>query len=1061
MNSLELPVPSACPAEDRLFAYSLGQLGEAESAELTGHVASCSQCCEAIAAATARSRSGESGAEREPERAAQPPAEDHELAAGSTIGRFFLLNRLGAGGMGVVWAAYDPQLDRKVALKFVRADAIGPASSEASRNILARFAREAKAMARVSHPNVIAVHDVGTTGEQLYIAEEFIRGMELSHWLAARTRSPQEIVGVFLQAARGLAAAHAAGIIHRDFKPANVLVGDDGRVRVVDFGLARSISEGDEESAPGNPALLPAPTLTSSLTQPGVPLGTPFYMSPEQYQGAPADARGDQFSFCVSLYEALFGEKPFPARTYYELANKVTQGQIQPIPRGNKTPVWLREVVLRGLRPDKEDRFASMPELIAALEKDPGAGVRTRIGIAGAALVGLCVFVLGLYQLRQRAQLCHGGDSLLAAVWNPQRQAQAGQAFLATRLPFAQFEWTRVEEGLSNYGRGWAAQHVEACEATRLRGEQSEEVLDLRMLCLAQHLQELKAAVELFTAADNQVVERAVQVVSALSPLNECADVETLKAPVRPPKDAETRSKVEQVRGTIAKAKALEESAKYAEGRAVAEGALSSANAIAYEPLRAEALVQLGELQERSRTDALAQKTLEEAFYSAESCRDDAVASRATLDLIDAIGWDQARPADALAWERLEKAVLARSNDRPLDSARLHRSLGSLLDAQGKYEEALVELRQARAIARQADGRDDPALSRGRSDIGLVLWHQGKQPEALAEFQRLLAAQEKSLGPDHPDVAALHNNIGIIYSEQGKPEEAEAELRRALAIKEKALGPDHPDVGINHANLGKTLVQRGRLPEAIAELHRALGIQEKSLPPNHPDLALTLTDLGVALWRQGHLDEALVALRRALAIELATLGPEHDVVADAYGNIANILSEQGKNDEALAEFRRVAAIHEKALGPDHPRVANDYSNLGSILNTENRTEEAMVELGRALTIQEKILGPDHPDTAMTEGNIGELDLKRRLYKKAVEHLGHAVFILEAKAPDPMVLGEFHFYLAQAHWAAKDDRGRAVALAETARSDYSKLPARHKEIAEIDAWLAGHRRSPSR
>ncbi len=338
------------PAEDKLFAYSLGQLSDTEADTLTGHVAACSVCCEAIAAAAARSRPAEAGRDAPTWHSGDARGPEVALAAGQRIGRFFLLNRLGAGGMGVVWAAYDPQLDRKVALKFVRADAIGVATSAAGRNILERFAREAKAMAQVSHPNVIAVHDVGTTGEQLYIAEEFIRGSELSHWLAASPRSSRRSSA---SSSRPRASRRRAR--RGDHPPrlqARQRVGRRRRPRAGGGLRPRALARGWRRGAraagssrppSGHAALARAHPARCSIRH-------QLYV-PEQYQGTPSDARGDQFSFCVSLHEALYGERPFAATTYYELATKVTQGQAQPIPKGSKVPAWLREVVLRGLRP--------------------------------------------------------------------------------------------------------------------------------------------------------------------------------------------------------------------------------------------------------------------------------------------------------------------------------------------------------------------------------------------------------------------------------------------------------------------------------------------------------------------------------------------------------------------------------------------------------------------------------------------------------------------------------------------------------------------------------------
>lgn len=990
-------------------------------------------------------------ADRTPTAPDTPPIDPNRgLHAGMTFGRFFLLNRLGGGGMGVVWAAYDPQLDRKVALKFVRADTL----DQSPEYVLARFQREAQAMARVSHPNVIAVHDVGQTGEQVYIAEEFVRGVELTDWMKKPGHTQAQILDVMLQAARGLGAAHLAGIIHRDFKPANVLVGEDGRVRVVDFGLARATGDAPETMPVSMQSPVSTP-LTSALTRPGASVGTPFYMAPEQYAGRTSEARGDQFGFCVSLFEALYGIRPFAAKNYFELSTKVCTGQMEPLPKGNRVPAYIREVVLRGLSTKEEDRFPSMQELIAALEKDPGAGKRNRIAVGLAALAMAGLFAFAAWQLHERNQLCHGGVEALASVWSSQKKSTAKAAFLATRLPFADHLWASVEKSLDGYGRDWVAMHKEACEVTRLRGEQSEDVLDLRMTCLAQHLQELQASAELFAKADRLVVEKSAQVASGLSPLSECADIAALQAPVRPPRDAQARAKVEEVRGRLAQAKADTQSAKYVDGLAIAQAAVASAASIGYLPLQAEALVAQGNLQALLRNDGPALQSLQDAFYSAESGRHDAVASKAALLLIDHVGRDLTRREEGLQWARLEASILARGAGSRDDEGSLHKQIGNLYDDQGKYPEARAELEKACAIFETPPVADPLSIAGCRSNLGLVMWHEQKFDEARKEFVTAQAIYEALLGPDHPLVGNVHNNLGLVLADEGNNEEALKELRLGLDNHRKTLGEDHPEVAQNHVNLAHVLGALNRLPEALAEYQRGLEIEEKSSGKESLDAGGTRASMGVIYLRMGAGAEALAQLRRGIEILEKIEGLEHPDVGDAYNNLGTVLGALGKNAESLAALRHGLAIHEKALGPDHPRVASDRSNVGSMLITENKPEEAMLELGKALPVQAKALGMENPATAFTEGNLGEAELKQKAYAKSIEHLTHAAAVLTEKAPDPAALGEFHFYLAQARWAANDDRARAVALAKQGRAQFAEAPGHEKEIAGIDAWLAAH------
>ena len=342
------------------------------------------------------------------------------LAAGARIGRYLVLDRVGSGAMGVVYGAYDPELDRKVALKLLDGD--GASQEPIAR---ARLLREAKAMARLTHPNVVVVHDVGVFEGRVFLAMEFLGGGTLKSWLAARPRSSREVTEVFAAAGRGLGAAHAAGLVHRDFKPENVLLDKEGRPRVVDFGLARDASSADpiDEDA-GRAASLrsslsrPLPALTlappaegsgettgnplGTLTRSGVIMGTPAYMAPEQFLGEPTNEQTDQFSFCVALYEALYGERPFTGEPLLRLVNNIIEGRLPPAPENREVPAWIRRVVARGLQGDPAQRWPSMAVLIAALEDDPAARRRRRILVGLAVVLVLASLITGTLAIFHR-----------------------------------------------------------------------------------------------------------------------------------------------------------------------------------------------------------------------------------------------------------------------------------------------------------------------------------------------------------------------------------------------------------------------------------------------------------------------------------------------------------------------------------------------------------------------------------------------------------------------------------------------------------------------------------
>ncbi len=372
----------ACLSDETVLAFVERRIQTPAREVAETHVAACAQCRVLVAEAARHLLDGDSGAKT---RVLASPSEDAEvdpassqaalpLEAGHPVGRYTISAVVGSGGMGVVYAAHDPGLDRTVALKVLRTDR----DVEGSDHWQARLLREAQSMARLSHPNVVAVHDVGRFGSQVFVAMELVRGQTLRRWLGEHPRSPTEILAAFAQAGEGLVAAHAAGLVHRDFKPDNVLVGTDGRVRVTDFGLARP-SQSDERSPSASGA-------SPFVTRTGAFAGTPAYMAPEQLLGGRTDARTDQFSFCVALYEALYGSRPFEGGTIEDLTTSVVHGAPRPPPPRPEVPESVRRAILRGLSGGPENRFGSMEELLEALEVSVAAPLRRRRRLAAAAL---------------------------------------------------------------------------------------------------------------------------------------------------------------------------------------------------------------------------------------------------------------------------------------------------------------------------------------------------------------------------------------------------------------------------------------------------------------------------------------------------------------------------------------------------------------------------------------------------------------------------------------------------------------------------------------------------
>ena len=407
------------------------------------------------------------------------------------IGRYRVVEHIGHGGMGRVYAAMDEELDRKVAVKVLLDDDLP------SESIRLRFRREAQALARLSHPHVVTVYEVGETRDgQLFLAMEFIRGQSLDAWLKTEP-GWRDVLDAFIQGGEGLAAAHHADLVHRDLKPSNLMRSEDGVVKVLDFGLARIDSEepsypaGDYQLSDHSGSHPTSPT--SPLTRPGAIMGTPAYMSPEQLAGTFVDAASDQYSFCVSLFEALYGERP----TVYDSTDDLQESvRRKAAASSNGLPSLLSAAVLRGLEPDPADRWPSMEALLVELRKPLAPRTRSKIAIvASVVTLGLGgSWAFGQYmQVKDR---CTGAEAKLVGVWDEQRRGEVKAALVGTELVYASSTWERVESRLDEHARAWVEHHTEACEATAVRKEQSAKTLELRMGCLQDQVTELRAAVE-------------------------------------------------------------------------------------------------------------------------------------------------------------------------------------------------------------------------------------------------------------------------------------------------------------------------------------------------------------------------------------------------------------------------------------------------------------------------------------------------------------------------------------------------------------------------------------
>jgi eukaryotic-like serine/threonine-protein kinase len=878
------------------------------------------------------------------------------------VGRYVVLEEIGRGGMGRVLRAYDPKLQREVALKEVRRETLGRSGAQ-------RLVAEARAMAKLSHPNVVAVYDVVEIEDgQVVLVMQYVAGQSLTAWLRT-TRGWRDVLAQLRRAGRGLAAAHAAGLLHRDFKPDNVMVGADGHVRVTDFGLARDILPEDTgEHAELDPEAVP-PGVELGLTAPGSIVGTLPYLSPERLVGAPADAATDQFAYCVALWEALFGERPFVGQSIVELAFAMAAGRPRPPANARRVPAWLVDTLVRGLANDPRERWPGMPALLTALARDPSQRRRRWLQTAaGIGVLGVGATAV-LAWTEARAQRCTEAAAIahLEGAWDSDRRIAVHDAVLGIGAGYATEVWMRTEQLLDGYAAAWTDMHVETCEATTIRGEQSTDVMDLRMACLHRATVELSAVTQTLARADAKTVQKAHELLASLRPLERCADVEALQADVEPPLPDEAEA-VDALRAELALARAALKAGHHHDARRALDAASTKLAEVSYAPVQAELAIAQGVARKYFGDYAAAETALRDGLGLAARARQPSAMQEAASELLYVVGYRQQRFDAAMGYLDVARGLAVPDHDR---EARVGNHLAVVLNAQGKYVEAEAEQRRALALLEEALGPDHPDVAGAQNNLAVVLSSQGKYEQAEAEYRRTLVQWANALGPDHPNVAICRTNLAVTLEAQGKYDEAETEYGRALAGLERALGPEHPDVATIRHNLANAHFSQGKHAEAEAEHRRALVLREQLLGSEHVDVAMSRISLAVVLNAQGKHGLAEAEQRRALVPLEKALGPDHADVAAARHGLAIALHEQEKRAEAEAEYRRALAIWERALGPDNPRIAATCHNLAAVLREQGKHAEAKPHQRRALTLWEQTLSPDHPNIAAARAGLAE------------------------------------------------------------------------------------------
>ncbi len=841
------------------------------------------------------------------------------LKRGSVLGRYVVLDVLGAGGMGEVYAAIDPELDRRVALKLVKG--LDDSGSTAGGNSQTRLLREAQAMAKLSHPNVVSVYDVGVVSGRVFLAMELVRGHTLTQWLATSPRGWQQVVQVFKEAGQGVAAAHGTGIVHRDFKLDNVLVGDDGRVRVSDFGLARASLEAEPSGASPSSGSL----LSVEMTRAAMVLGTPAYMAPEQWEGRAGDTQSDQFSFCVALYRALYGQPPFASSEGLTLEQAVKGGQVTSPPPKSRVPAWLHRIVLRGLSVTPTKRFASMEALLAELSNDPSRARSTRLAWLGFAAALLCVIAGTSAFLSRNNRQCLGGEAKLAGIWDEPRRTAIETAFQKTGLPYASDAWKGVARALDVYSREWVAARTEACEATWIRKEQTDSALSLRMHCLNERLDELRSLTDVLINADAASVRAAPKAPSALTEISACSDLAALERRMPLPKNPEARLEIERVQHELNEAAAAHVTGHYKDAAPKLERVAEEARALQFPSLQAEVASWLiksnGSSGHLDRIEGLAFDTIRFAEVSGiDALRFEGLLALAHL--AEVLG---ASLEDALTYATLAEGLLPLIKDNDLQRVKLNDMIGNIYVLRGHIDEGQAAYQRAFDIAEHTTSDLREAKSVPAENLAYVESTRHRYRASLEQYQRALVEREKITGSQHPEIASLLGGIAENHLFLNECELATPMLERARAIQVAGAGEATVLVADIDASFSRAMSCKGQLQEG-ERLARQSVASFDALAPQNPLKIKALLAAGENLLAQGRPKEALGFLEQAKALTLKLGADALEPTTDE--GLAMVALERWAEAQKILEA--ALALQQKDVSPDRAMASRLHFALARV-----------------------------------------------------------------------------------------------------------------------------------
>ncbi len=854
-----------------------------------------------------------------------PAPAPETVAVGTRVGPYLIIDTLGAGAMGIVYAALDPRLDRQVAIKMVRANP-GEASKGAP-----RLLREAQALAKLAHPNVVPVFDVGQHHEGVFLAMELVRGADFRQWLGGERRDWRAVLDVLLEAGKGLAAAHAAGIVHRDFKPDNILLDDSGRARVTDFGLARGQGEAD---GPPSLALEGNAGLSDTLTRTGAVVGTPSYMAPEQHTGRPVDSRADQYAFCVTLYEAVYGERPFVGRDLQALANhKWTETFASDVRThlARAVPAALDLAIRRGLKRNPDERFPDMTALLAELGRlrrlrRPWRWLLAAVG-TGAMGVAALLWIT-------RPSPCPDARGQLAGVWDAERSASIERAFIGAQTAAGPQSYVRVASALDDFASSWVDAHAQLCNAA-LRSARGDPELDGGMLCLRQARARLGGVLDVLEEGSRASVHAADTLLATLTDPHACHD-----ASMRVESPHLTRER-QHLREGLDVAEVRLDAAQYGTAREMASAIERDARALGVIDLELEAQLQIAIADVRSGRYAIAETGFTSVFWGAAAAGLDELALHAATRLVFLMGGLVDRPDEGFHWLRHAEALLERLREgETLARAKLLENAATVYESARDEERSEALLREALAIRLRLQPDDAAAVSTVRNNLALRLNNRGAHAEALALHE------------------LAHRN-------------------RVLR-----LGPFHPDVAMSLINEARVLYELRRVSEAIERLAAAEPIVRGSLGGSHPMMETIQMSRGAALLRLGHFDAARAYLQLALTMRSLSMGPDSPAVGHLWNILAVTYEQQHDVPRARLFFARAKDIFAASGSQGDLGVAYVLSNQGSMELLYGDLDDAERMIEEAVAIFERVRKPGHRDVEVALSNRVQVELAKADYDAA-------------------------------------------------------------------------------